>query len=108
MLLIDEAYADFHRPRALGYDSFAPLVSRAQTNVLVLRTFSKGFSLAGLRLGYLLGVRIDLIEPIATKTRDSYNIDFISQRLGHRGLAAIANYAEQTWAAVRKSRASLG
>jgi histidinol-phosphate aminotransferase len=70
--------------------------------VLVLRTFSKGYSLAGLRLGYLLG-HPSLIQPILEKTRDSYNVDAISQAVG---LASIQDqdYAQQTWAAVRKDR----
>ena len=78
VLLIDEAYADFIDPE-IGYTS-RELVEQ-HDNVLVLRTFSKGYSLAGLRLGYLLGNE-SLITPIIDKTRDSYNIDAISQRLG--------------------------
>ena len=75
---------------------------RERDNVLVLRTFSKGYSLAGLRLGYLLG-HPSLIQPILEKTRDSYNVDAISQAVG---LASIRDqdYAQQTWAAVRKDR----
>ena len=77
VLLIDEAYADFVDPE-LGYSSI-PLVHEFD-NVLVLRTLSKGYSLAGLRLGFLIG-NAALIEPMATKTRDSYNIDAITQSL---------------------------
>ena len=68
----------------------------------MLRTFSKGYSLAGLRLGYLLGDP-ELIKPMLEKTRDSYNVDAISQALG---LAAIEDqaYAQQTWRIVREQR----
>ena len=102
LLLIDEAYVDFIDPSA-GYDA-APLLRR-HDNVLLLRTFSKGYSLAGLRLGYLLGPET-LITPIVTKTRDSYNIDGVSQALG---LAAFGDrpYAEETWAKVRDERRRL-
>ena len=102
VLLLDEAYADFIDP-ALGYDS-APLV-KAHDNLLILRSFSKGYSLAGLRLGYLIGQEA-LIEPLLTKTRDSYNIDAISQRLG---LAALddQDYAADTWRRVRAERSRL-
>ncbi len=102
VLLIDEAYADFIDP-AHGYDT-AELV-RTLPNVLVLRTFSKGYSLAGLRLGYLLGDAA-LIDPILSKTRDSYNIDHISQVLG---LAAFKDraHAAGTWSAVRAQRGQL-
>ena len=102
VLLIDEAYADFVHPQC-AYDS-THLIEK-HDNVLILRTFSKGYSLAGLRLGYLLGPA-ELIQPILTKTRDSYNIDHISQVLG---LAAFTDqeYARNTWQAVREQRTLL-
>ncbi len=99
VLLIDEAYADFIDPDQ-HYQSAQLLADH--DNLLILRTFSKGYSLAGLRLGYLLGSDT-LIAPIISKTRDSYNIDYISQTLG---LAAFTDqaYARNTWQAVRKAR----
>jgi histidinol-phosphate aminotransferase len=99
VLLIDEAYADFVDP-SIGYQSQEFV--QQHDNVLVLRTFSKGYSLAGLRLGYLLG-DAELIAPILEKTRDSYNVDAISQSLG---LAALQdqNYAQSTWQQVREQR----
>jgi histidinol-phosphate aminotransferase len=102
VLLIDEAYVDFVDP-ALRYDAIR--LVNAFDNLLVLRTFSKGYSLAGLRLGYLIGSE-SLIEPLLNKTRDSYNIDHISQRLGE---AAIADqeYAQETWAKIRADRRTL-
>ncbi len=103
VLLVDEAYIDFVDP-SLAY-STKDLLS-VRDNVLVLRTFSKGYSLAGLRLGYLLGDP-ELIKPMLEKTRDSYNIDGISQALG---LAAITDqaYAQETWRQVREQRQVLG
>jgi len=99
VLLVDEAYVDFVDP-ALRYD-LTRLVN-AFDNLLILRTFSKGYSLAGLRLGYLLGSP-GLIDPILNKTRDSYNIDGISQALGEAAVTDRA-YAEETWHQVRTSR----
>jgi histidinol-phosphate aminotransferase len=99
VLLIDEAYADFVDP-ALRHD-IIKLVD-AFDNLLVLRTFSKGYSLAGLRLGYLIGSH-GLIEPMVTKTRDSYNVDHISQRLGEAALVD-RGYAEETWSRIRADR----
>ena len=78
VLLIDEAYVDFVAPE-LGYNSLALLAEHP--NVLLLRTFSKGYSLAGLRLGFGLGGEA-LITPMATKVRDSYNVDGLAQALG--------------------------
>jgi len=101
ILLIDEAYVDFVDP-SLRYQSESLL---ELDNVLILRTFSKGYSLAGLRLGYLLG-HASLIGPIVDKTRDSYNVNHISQQIG---LAAISDqaYARSTWDEVRRSRSQL-
>ena len=47
VLLIDEAYADFAPGNCLG------LLGRYE-NVAILRSMSKGYSLAGMRFGYLL------------------------------------------------------
>ena len=99
VLLVDEAYVDFVDP-ALRHD-LVRLID-AFDNLLLLRTFSKGYSLAGLRLGYLLGSS-NLIDPILSKTRDSYNVDGISQRLGEAAIADQA-YAEETWRRVRSAR----
>ena len=99
LLLIDEAYIDFVDPD-LNHSTIE-LINKLD-NVLILRTFSKGYGLAGMRLGYLIGSE-HLIEPIVTKTRDSYNIDHISQAVG---LAAFSDqaYAQTIWAKVREQR----
>ena len=102
VVLIDEAYVDFADP-ALGHDA-TPLIRRFD-NLLLLRTLSKGYSLAGLRFGFLLG-NPALLEPIATKTRDSYNQDTLAQTL------ACAAYADETyasgiWQRVRDAREAL-
>ena len=102
VLLIDEAYVDFVDP-SQRYDSVRLI--RAFDNVLLLRTLSKGYSLAGLRFGFALGPET-LIEPIVTKTRDSYNMDAISQALGAAAFAD-QDYAEQIWSAVRSQRREL-
>ena len=74
VLLVDEAYVDFVDVQG---PADATALVRDLDNVLILRTFSKGYSLAGLRLGYLLGAP-SLIQPIL-ETRDSYNVDAVSQ-----------------------------
>ena len=77
VLLIDEAYVDFVDPE-IGHSTLE-LIERCP-NVLLLRTFSKAYSLAGLRLGFGLAAA-SLIEPM-TKVRDSFNLDALAQRLG--------------------------
>lgn len=100
--LIDEAYVDFVDP-GLGYDA-TPLI-REFDNLLLLRTLSKGYSLAGLRFGFLLGSP-GLLAPIATKTRDSYNQDLVAQSLACAAFADGA-YASETWGRVRRARGAL-
>ena len=100
VLLVDEAYIDF---AGEGSDAL-PLIREGMANVLVLRSLSKGYSLAGLRFGYGLG-DVSLIAAMH-KARDSYNVDTVAQRaavaaLTHRDRAA------QTWKAVRRERSSL-
>lgn len=72
IVLIDEAYSDF------SSDNCAELAAEFD-NVLVMRTFSKGSSMAGLRLGYAFGNAI-LIDGLM-KLKDSYNVDMLSQEL---------------------------
>src|SRR5262249_15717741 len=88
----------------LGHD-VVPLVA-AHDNVLLLRTLSKGYSLAGLRFGYGLGAA-SLIAPLLWKTRDSYNVDAIAQRLAEAALAA-RDEAEASWRKVRGEREGVG
>jgi len=102
VLVIDEAYVNFVDPE-LDYNAL-PLI-REFGNVLLLRSFSKGYSLAGLRMAYGIGPK-SLIDPLQYKTKDSYNTDFIAQTLA---LAAVGDndYAAGTWQKVRQQRAEL-
>jgi histidinol-phosphate aminotransferase len=70
VVLIDEAYVDFARADAMELAGREP-------NVLVMRTLSKSYSLAGLRLGYAIGPAL-LIEALF-KIKDSYNLDRVTQ-----------------------------
>ncbi|MBE6359143.1 MAG: histidinol-phosphate transaminase [Lentisphaerae bacterium] len=72
IVLIDEAYSDF------ASDNCAEFAAEFD-NVLVMRTFSKGSSMAGLRLGYAFGSKV-LISGLM-KLKDSYNVDMLSQEL---------------------------
>jgi histidinol-phosphate aminotransferase len=80
VLLVDEAYIDFV---SKDYSS-VPLIFR-HDNVVILRTLSKGFSLAGLRFGYGIAAE-SLISPMLEKTRDSYNLDLLSQIIAETAL----------------------
>ena len=80
ILLLDEAYIDFVDP-SVAFDSTQLL--KEFPNIVILRTFSKGYSLAGLRVAYLLG-STELLDSVLYVTRDSYNVDAIAQQLAQR------------------------
>jgi histidinol-phosphate aminotransferase len=100
ILVVDEAYVDF----ALGAGMQASILPHLKDhpNLIVLRSFSKSYSLAGARLG-LLFAHPDLVSQLA-KVKDSYNINALTQAIGraavldrtyHRGLVA-RTLAERT------------
>lgn len=70
LIVVDEAYQEFGRSTALDLLEDHP-------NLVVLRTFSKAFSLAGLRVGYLVG-DARVIDNI-NKVRLPYNVNSFSQ-----------------------------
>jgi histidinol-phosphate aminotransferase len=97
VLAVDEAYVDFARENALR------LVGR-HDNVLVLRTLSKSFSLAGLRVGLALG-HPELLAGLR-KVKDSYNLNRLSQAAAEAALADLPAM-EANVARVRATRVRL-
>lgn len=73
VLAIDEAYVDFADYSAIALVSEFP-------NVIILRTLSKGYSLAGLRLGF--GIANPQLLSGLFKVKDSYNVDAIAILVG--------------------------
>jgi histidinol-phosphate aminotransferase len=69
VLLIDEAYVDFSEDNCLR-------LVRQFPNVIILRSMSKGYSLAGMRAG--LGIAQPALIDGLTKVKDSYNIDAVT------------------------------
>ncbi|MCH9021656.1 MAG: histidinol-phosphate transaminase [Planctomycetes bacterium] len=70
ILCIDEAYVDFSQWNCLGLlEDF--------DNIFILRSMSKGYSLAGLRFGF--GIGSQRIVETMYKVKDSYNVDAIAQ-----------------------------
>jgi histidinol-phosphate aminotransferase len=82
LFVVDEAYAAFARENAV------PLLARYR-NLVVARTLSKAYALAGIRVGYALGdpTVIDLLDRV----RDSYNVSRLSQ------VAALAALEDQPY-----------
>ena len=72
LVMVDEAYFEFSRY------TLRPLLDQYE-NLVILRTFSKAFSLAGVRMGYLLGSERVLREY--KKVRQPYSVDAVSQAI---------------------------
>jgi histidinol-phosphate aminotransferase len=89
-VVVDEAYVDF----ALGAGIDASMLPylRQHENLIVLRTMSKSFSLAGARLG-LLFAAAPIIEALA-KVKDSYNVNAVTQAIGIAALEDRAYHAD--------------
>lgn len=97
LLVIDEAYADFAEESALA-------LARERKNVVVLRTLSKSFSLAGMRIG--LGFAHPRIIEGLNKVKDSYNLNRLSIAAGEAALRDIA-WMERNAARIRRTRERL-
>jgi histidinol-phosphate aminotransferase len=100
ILVVDEAYIDFASATDV---SAIPLILR-RPNVVVLRTFSKSFSLAGLRIGLAFAPKPIIAGMM--KVKDSYNLNRIS------AVAATAALRDLPWMRrnvrrIQRSRARL-
>ncbi|MCR5461956.1 MAG: histidinol-phosphate transaminase [bacterium] len=85
VVLLDEAYSEFYKSNydlALTYD-----------NVIVLKTFSKAYALAGIRLGYAIS-SYDLIDTLNV-VKPPYNLSTISQIAAGIAIENKALYKDQ-------------
>ncbi|HET6437537.1 MAG TPA: histidinol-phosphate transaminase [Anaeromyxobacter sp.] len=88
LVVVDEAYAEY--VDAPGYqDSLA--LRKKYPNLVVLRTFSKIFGLAGLRVGYGLA-RPELVEYI-DRVRAPFNVNHVAQAAATAALADLEHLA---------------
>jgi histidinol-phosphate aminotransferase len=83
LLILDEAYGELAPRSAL------PALDTAQANVVRMRTFSKAYGMAGLRVGYLIANRA-LCEQYH-KVRDHFGVNIMAQK------AALAALSDQAW-----------
>ena len=83
LLLLDEAYVE------LAPDGTAPAINTNDARVIRLRTFSKGYGMAGARVGYALGHKT-LISAF-NRVRNHFGMSRISQA------GALAALADQDW-----------
>ena len=101
VLVIDEAYVDFASESVSknGLD-----LVREFENVMVLRTLSKGYALAGLRLGF--GCAQPALLAGLKKVKDSYNVDALALRAGAAAILDQA-YVRECVAKIRRDREAL-
>jgi histidinol-phosphate aminotransferase len=102
-VVVDQAYVEF------GGTDFLPLLER-HPNLVILRTFSKAFGLAGLRVGYLFAA--PGIMQYLLKVKQPFNVNAFSQLaaaevLRHQNIfkqqiAEIITEREYLYAALRK------
>jgi len=100
VIVVDEAYIDF------GGESAVPLTEKYD-NLLVVQTFSKSRSLAGLRIGYAIG-HPNLIEGL-NRVKDSFNsypLDALAQVAGIAAIEDLA-YFEDRCRVIIESREAL-
>jgi histidinol-phosphate aminotransferase len=94
LIVVDEAYQDFGGPSAL------PLLAE-HARLVVLRTFSKAMSLAGLRFGYALAH--PAVAREITKAKLPYNVNRMTLAAAHAALDA-RDLFEQSTGRVRDAR----
>jgi len=93
VVVVDEAYVDFATDNCLDFIGKYP-------NVLVARSFSKSYALAGMRLGWIVG-STELIGAL-DKVKDSYNVSRLSQIAGEAAIEDVPYFEEL----VRKVKAT--
>jgi histidinol-phosphate aminotransferase len=97
LVVVDEAYVDFAEDSAID-------LTRQFKNLIVLRTMSKGYSLAGLRLGFAVGN--PEVLAVLNKVKDSYPVDAIAAVVGAAAMEDQA-YKAGNAAKVKANRAKL-
>lgn len=99
VVIVDEAYVAFEEE----YESAVSLINEYK-NICVVRTLSKAFSLAGIRLGYAIANE-ELIEGLK-RARDSFNsypVDRLAQRVAEAALLD-KDYYDETRAKIITTR----
>lgn len=95
IVIVDEAYAEFSGETVMGQIQNNP-------NLIVMRTFSKAFGMAALRLGYLLG-QPSTIE-LLNRARQPFNVNTMTQRAGVLALEYLEDYNEQIRSLVQETQ----
>jgi histidinol-phosphate aminotransferase len=91
LVVLDEAYNEY-LPQALRYDSVSWL--KEFPNLIVSRTFSKAYGLAGLRVGYAFADAqvVDMINRV----RQPFNVNSVAQAAATAALQD-TDFVQRTW-----------
>lgn len=98
LLVVDEAYVDF------GGETAAPLLREYQ-NLIVVRTFSKSYGLAGMRVGFAMADAA--IIAMLDRVRDAYNLDRIAQAAALAAFEDVEYFKEQCAKVIATREATL-
>lgn len=90
LVILDEAYEEY--VEADDYASGVEFLKKGHDNVLVMRTFSKLYALAALRIGYTFG-HPDVIAAV-NRTREPFNVNHLAQVAGVAALHDEAHVEE--------------
>jgi threonine-phosphate decarboxylase len=98
--VFDEAFIDF-----AGEDHSAIRLAAEDSRVIVLRSLTKMFAIAGLRLGYLVAGR-----DVACRLREAiepWSVNVVAERVGDACLEVAENFAARSRALIEMERAHL-
>ena len=99
LVVFDEAYYEFvdcaDYPRSLDY------VRQGRANVLVMRTFSKNFGIAGIRLGYAIGAP-EILAPLQ-RVKEPFAVNSLAQVAGVAALED-TDFLDRTLEITRRGR----
>ncbi|MDZ7932941.1 MAG: histidinol-phosphate transaminase [Rhodococcus sp. (in: high G+C Gram-positive bacteria)] len=93
LVVLDEAYFEYTRPAAGNHTDGVEL-ARGRRNVIVLRTFSKAYGLAGLRVGY--AVADPEVITALSKVRIAFAVSSVAQQAAVASLEASAELLART------------
>lgn len=88
LLVIDEAYIEF-----AGLNNSLVKLVKKNKNIVILRTFSKAWGLAGIRVGYAIAEK-EIISTLL-KIKDSYNVSKVSQEIVLQALDQIGELSKK-------------
>ncbi len=102
IVVVDEAYAEF-----VARPDYPDTVSMLQEypNLVIFRTFSKMYALAGLRIGYLMG-NLDVVDVIR-RTCVVYSVNTVAQEAALAALADDRDHIQRTRELVEEEKAYL-